>query len=522
MKRSIKQQHQFQLKQLYCKQKLNIQTEVDDTRNSKLISLNYSPLNKVEHSVFSNRWKINKGLLSNKANRLMTQQQSDSETEFPNQPKIIQLSQRSQVQNKRSISNKRNNSIGDYNQSPKNQNRSSLFTSQKQRSYSIQQQQQQQRQQQQSLFQSVGIKQNQANDPKTFIQQFELTIEEWDKFGNRFPFGFQREKLLGRGGFSLIWLAKEQKGGALCAVKQIPRKSKHETHFKELAFITQFFNKGGQIKSQYQQNEGIKNLCKMLDYVIDPHDVFIMYEVCGYSLGTQLYDFESLNNSYKLIPQKLSLLFKQFPVFLLKFIKRITSTIDLLVKTGWVHSDIKSENILISYGQQDVEYKIIDYGSSFKFVEVFEKFSMATPEYMSPEMLTFILRENQMSYDNQLIESLVNYDKSWVIDIWGLGCVVLEIISGLPLWMSYDTQVINYKGQKVMAQGLFAVTGRSFSKIVEKQIKILTNLEFVLREQNYSGIQVSPLLTQLLKGMLAINPKQRYSPQQILNLLQDI
>lgn len=64
---------------------------------------------------------------------------------------------------------------------------------------------------------------------------------------------------------------------------------------------------------------------------------------------------------------------------------------------------------------------------------------MATPEYMSPEMLTFILRENHMTYDTQLIESLINYDKSWVIDMWGIGCVVLEIISGIPLWMSYDT-----------------------------------------------------------------------------------
>lgn len=101
-----------------------------------------------------------------------------------------------------------------------------------------------------------------------------------------------------------------------------------------------------------------------------------------------------IKNTWQLIPQKLSLLFKQFPVSLYKFIKRITQTIELIVKTGWVHSDIKSENILISYGSSDIDIKLIDFGSSFKFVEVFEKFSMATPEYMSPEMLTFILREN--------------------------------------------------------------------------------------------------------------------------------
>lgn len=74
------------------------------------------------------------------------------------------------------------------------------------------------------------------NDPKSFMQHFEITAEEWDKFGNRFPNSFQREKLLGRGGFSLIWLAKYN--GQLCAVKQIPKKSKHETHYKEIAFCS--------------------------------------------------------------------------------------------------------------------------------------------------------------------------------------------------------------------------------------------------------------------------------------------
>ena len=76
------------------------------------------------------------------------------------------------------------------------------------------------------------------NDMKSFITHFEITLDEWDKFGSRFPTGYQREKLLGRGGFSLIWLAKDLKSGTMCAIKQIPKKSKHETHFKELAFCT--------------------------------------------------------------------------------------------------------------------------------------------------------------------------------------------------------------------------------------------------------------------------------------------
>lgn len=90
------------------------------------------------------------------------------------------------------------------------------------------------------------------------------------------------------------------------------------------------------------------------------------------------------------------------------------------------------------------DVKLIDFGSSFKFSEVFDKFSMATPEYMCPELLNFILKENKMTYNNFLLKYIKeNYTKPWVIDMWGLGCVLLEIISGLPLWMSLDTIVEN-------------------------------------------------------------------------------
>jgi dual specificity tyrosine-phosphorylation-regulated kinase 2/3/4 len=69
-----------------------------------------------------------------------------------------------------------------------------------------------------------------------------------------------------------------------------------------------------------------------------------------------------------------------------------------------VHSDLKTENILIKLKTEDeikeaqndthiLETKLIDYGSSFVFSNL-RQFSMATPEYMAPEILNFILYEN--------------------------------------------------------------------------------------------------------------------------------
>ena len=51
--------------------------------------------------------------------------------------------------------------------------------------------------------------------------------------------------------------------------------------------------------------------------------------------------------------------------------------------------------------------KLIDYGSSFKFGNL-KGFSMATPEYMAPEI---ILRTG---YDN-------------AVDIWALGILLFEL-----------------------------------------------------------------------------------------------
>jgi len=65
------------------------------------------------------------------------------------------------------------------------------------------------------------------------------------------------------------------------------------------------------------------------------------------------------------------------------------------------------------------------------------------------------------------LKYLNKYNKPWVIDIWSLGCVILEVISGIPLWMSLKT-LVNKKGKESIEYGLFAVKGRVFEKIIDR------------------------------------------------------
>jgi dual specificity tyrosine-phosphorylation-regulated kinase 2/3/4 len=69
-----------------------------------------------------------------------------------------------------------------------------------------------------------------------------------------------------------------------------------------------------------------------------------------------------------------------------------------------VHSDLKTENILLrTRRKEEIKegttlikgLKLIDFGSSFLFTNL-KQFSMATPEYMPPEILNYILYQNKL------------------------------------------------------------------------------------------------------------------------------
>ena len=39
-----------------------------------------------------------------------------------------------------------------------------------------------------------------------------------------------------------------------------------------------------------------------------------------------------------------------------------------------------------------------------------------------------------------------DYQRPWAVDMWSLGCVLLEIVVGVPLWMSLPLLVPGRNG----------------------------------------------------------------------------
>ncbi|KAL4455024.1 hypothetical protein ABPG74_006406 [Tetrahymena malaccensis] len=357
-------------------------------------------------------------------------------------------------------------------------------------------------------------------------QKWDLSEEEYNNFGDRFPKTLIKKKLLGRGGFALVWLGEDKQTKENYAVKQILSSNAHQTHIKEIWFGS-FFFKNGVAKEKYQMYRGVNNLSKMMNYEIKQIDTWIYYELCGESLGSSLYELKGegyrgeervYRVHYKKLYQSIKKDLRQFK----KLIFELAHALWLLSDQRIVHSDLKTENILVktkdNAGFTEIEQvKLIDYGSSFTFGNL-KHFSMATPEYMAPEILNFILYQNQLRHIPYLLEYLKNYQKTYVIDIWSLGCVMMEIISGIPLWMSLKT-IVKHKGQELIRHGLFAAKGRVFENIIEKQIEVVKSIDTYIDEHNYSGVVVDQDLRYLVKKMLVLDPSKRISPKEVCQFL---
>jgi serine/threonine protein kinase len=114
---------------------------------------------------------------------------------------------------------------------------------------------------------------------------------------------------------------------------------------------------------------------------------------------------------------------------------------------------------------------------------------------------------------------------SFVFDVWSLGSILLEIISGFPLWLSLKARVKSLDNRSIINYGIFGVSGRDNSKILQKQNQIfgskggIAQLKSALKKgYDVSGNKLidNPLFNKLLAGLLEFDPEKRMSPQEIM------
>lgn len=60
---------------------------------------------------------------------------------------------------------------------------------------------------------------------------------------------------------------------------------------------------------------------------------------------------------------------------------------------------------------------------------------------MPPELINYLNKKKGNPYSNEILDFTKQYKNMSAIDIWGLGCILVEIIHGVPLWLNTKVKI---------------------------------------------------------------------------------
>ena len=372
-------------------------------------------------------------------------------------------------------------------------------------------------------------------------KQVELTKEEKALYGDRIMKGYSKIKLLGKGGYGIVWLCmknilKYDEDMKDYAIKQTTKKKNQESSHNlnnillnarnEIAVLYLLNNKKLEKENEFydsnNESEWNNNFCEIIPKIYDSYednnDIWFSFEKGGISLSSLCFkikgEFEKGERIYLIQKgQFLENLFsniKQFKYLL----KQLVIGINYINSKEIIHSDIKPENILIDYTYKLNNFKInsvkiIDYGSSFLYNEISSSNSSNTPEYLCPEM----------TIGNKRFIKDLTKNKKYIsaVDIWSLGITFLELCLCCPIWMNFKSKIA-IKGKNIYIHGIFGCRMRDSNKIYQKQIEVSKNLKKLLNNSLLYMFEKEERdnFIDLLGKMLSIDYNKRINSQDIL------
>ena len=229
-------------------------------------------------------------------------------------------------------------------------------------------------------------------------------------------------KEIGKGAVGKVYLAKDKETNKVIAVKVIPQK-----YFKNEKSLKSFQKT---IKLIHKLNH--KNLTKLVGFEKTKHNFYVALE---YSNGLNLYDYlqnyMKQNNNNPLEESIVK-----------KIIIQVAKGIKHLHNQNIIHRDIKLENILINYDDQEYEKKL----------ENLTDLNEVSPLILSLDSNNFTIKIADFGFSRELNEDNVasticgtpismapdiiqcdeNHKYNNSVDFWSLGTVMYELLIGYP------------------------------------------------------------------------------------------
>ncbi|XP_044511918.1 mitogen-activated protein kinase kinase kinase 5-like isoform X2 [Mangifera indica] len=214
---------------------------------------------------------------------------------------------------------------------------------------------------------------------------------------------WQKGKLIGRGTFGSVYIATNRDTGALCAMKEvsiIPDDPKSAECIKQLEQEIRVLQ---QLKHpnivQYYGSE-----------VVDDHFYIYLEYIHPGSINKYVREhFGAITES-----------------IVRNFTRHILSGLAYLHSTRTIHRDIKGANLLVdAFGV----VKLTDFGMAKHLTGLSYELSLkGSPYWMAPEVMQSVMQKDAHS------------NLALAVDIWSLGCTVIEMLTGRPPWASSYVQ----------------------------------------------------------------------------------
>ena len=224
--------------------------------------------------------------------------------------------------------------------------------------------------------------------------------------------------IIGKGSYGNVYLGKNKINNQYYAVKVI---SKAQLQSK---VVYQYFNNEIYILKHINH----PNIVKYISLIEKKKEYWLVIEYCnGGSLVKALkYHITKYN---KPVPENI----------VRHFIKNILTAVIYLNNKNIIHRDIKSDNILLHYDNEEdllsnnfikAKIKLIDFG----FARYLDENELAgslvgTPMYMDPNVLKTFLESK-----SRVVQGF--YDQK--VDVWSLGILTYELLIGIVPFMSKD------------------------------------------------------------------------------------
>ena len=235
-------------------------------------------------------------------------------------------------------------------------------------------------------------------------------------------------KLIGKGAFGQVFLTTKRGTHQQFATKKVQKsvvlQEKIKKYFNNEIFIL--------------RNVNHPNIIRLYEIKQTLNNFYLVFELCnGGGLSSCLAKYMKNNGN------------KPFTQEIVQYImKQIVSGIQYLHNNKILHRDLKLDNILVNYNNEEdrknfnllkCRVKIIDFG----FARYLENDNVAqsllgSPIYMSPQILMKMRKiDNNRSF---------GYDKK--ADIWSLGVMCYEILIGSPPFDATNYEELTKKIQK--------------------------------------------------------------------------